>query len=202
MTTLSPRYFDQMYAAAPDPWGFTSRWYEKRKYALSLAMLPAERYGLAFELGCSIGVLTRQLAGRCDQLLACDIAGTAVSAATRRTAGCGNVRVEQRVLPGDWPDGEFDLIVASEVLYYFGGEDLLTAIGRCQNSLRPGGTLLAVHWRHPVAEYPRSGDSVHEALAARPGLAVVARHTEADFVAEVYQRGETAVSVAQATGLI
>ena len=32
---LEPAYFDQMYAESADPWGFTSRWYEKRKYALT-----------------------------------------------------------------------------------------------------------------------------------------------------------------------
>ena len=36
--------FDDMYARSDDPWGFTSRWYERRKYAISLAMLPQERY--------------------------------------------------------------------------------------------------------------------------------------------------------------
>lgn len=202
MTTLSSRYFDQMYADAEDPWGFTSRWYEKRKYALTLAMLPAERYSRAFEMGCSIGVLTRQLADRCDDLLACDVAKAAVDSAARRTAACPNVRVEQRTLPDHWPKDQFDLIVASEILYYFGGDDLLTVIGLCQTSLKRGGTLLAAHWRHPVAEYPRSGDSVHQELAARPGLAMLARHQEPDFIAEIYQRGETAVSVAQSTGLI
>ncbi|MGI9005466.1 MAG: SAM-dependent methyltransferase [Streptosporangiaceae bacterium] len=202
MTTLSPIYFDRMYAAADDPWGFTTRWYEKRKYALTLAMLPAERYGSAFEPGCSIGVLTQQLAARCERLLSCDIAQAAVTAAAQRTADCPNVRIERRALPDDWPDGEFDLIVASEFLYYFGGDDLHAVIDLCHSALRPGGTLLAVHWRHPVAEYPRSGDSVHDALAARSGLALAARHQESDFIAEAYHRGEIAVSVAQSTGLV
>jgi SAM-dependent methyltransferase len=202
MTTLSPDYFDQMYAASGDPWGFTSRWYEKRKYALSLAMLPGERYADAFEPGCSIGVLSEQLAGRCDRLLSCDIAAAAVRAAAARTAGCPQVRVEQRVLPGDWPDGEFDLIVVSEFLYYFGGDDLQAVLDLCRGALRPGGTLLAVHWRHPVAEYPRSGDEVHAALADQQGLVRLADHREPDFVAEVYQRSDgPPVSVAQATGL-
>ncbi len=43
--SLDPGYFDQMYAAAGDPWGLATRWYEARKYALSLALLPDERYG-------------------------------------------------------------------------------------------------------------------------------------------------------------
>ena len=51
--TLGAGYFDGMYAAAADPWGFEERWYERRKYAISLAMLPRERYRAAFEPGCS-----------------------------------------------------------------------------------------------------------------------------------------------------
>ena len=68
--TLGAGYFDGQYAATPDPWGFTSRWYERRKQAISVAMLPAERYRSGFEPGCSIGVLTSMLAARCGTLLA------------------------------------------------------------------------------------------------------------------------------------
>ncbi|HEX3922306.1 MAG TPA: SAM-dependent methyltransferase [Streptosporangiaceae bacterium] len=197
---VEPAYFDRMYAASADPWGFTSRWYEKRKYAITLAMLPHERYAEALEPGCSIGVMTEQLAPRCSRLLSCDVAEAAVQAAARRTAGQPGVRVEQRVLPRDWPAGEFDLIVFSEFLYYFGGDDLRQVLDLSVAALRPGGNLLAVHWRHPVPEYPRSGDNVHEVLAAQGGLSVIAEHREADFVAEVYRRGRP-MSVAQATGL-
>ena len=73
--TLPAGYFDAMYQAAVDPWGFEERWYEQRKYAISLAQLPAARYRRAFEPGCSVGVLTQMLARRCDTLLACDLAG-------------------------------------------------------------------------------------------------------------------------------
>ena len=76
--TLPAGYFDAMYQTAADPWGFEDRWYERRKYAISLAMLPAARYRRAFEPACSVGVLTQMLAGRCDELLACDVAEAAV----------------------------------------------------------------------------------------------------------------------------
>jgi SAM-dependent methyltransferase len=197
---LDPAYFDEMYAASADPWGFTSRWYERRKYALTLAMLPRERYDDAFEPGCSIGVMAEQLAPRCARLLSCDVAAAAVQAATARTAGQPGVRVEQRVLPRDWPEGDFDLIVFSEFLYYFGGPDLQRILDLAGAALRPGGTLLAVHWRHPVPEYPRSGDDVHDVLGRQAGLARLAEHREPDFIAEAYLKGPL-VSVAQATGL-
>ena len=201
--TLSAGYFDAMYASAADPWGFEERWYERRKYAISLAQLPAVRYRRAFEPGCSGGVLTQMLAQRCDALLACDVAGAAVGAAARRTQELPHVRVEQRDIAGQWPSGRFDLIVFSEVLYYFGDHDLEQVLKNAVAALEPDGTLLAVHWRHLVTDYPRSGDDVHHVLARQPGLARLIRHTEPDFLAEVYLRtDETPESVAQATGLV
>lgn len=200
--TLGAGYFERMYQAAADPWGFESRWYERRKYAISAAMLPAERYRRGFEPGCSIGVFSSMLAGRCDQLLSCDLARPAVEAATARVRHLPQVEVEQRTMPGDWPSGRFDLLVFSEFLYYFGDEDLPRVLDLGAAALNEGGTLLAVHWRHPVAEYPRSGDEVHAELAAHPRLARLVSHSEPDFLAEIYLRTDQAArSVAQATGL-
>jgi SAM-dependent methyltransferase len=201
--TLGADYFDGMYSTAADPWGFEERWYERRKYAISLAMLPRERYHAAFEPACSVGVFTRMLAPRCGTLLSCDLAAAAVKATTARTSGLRQVQVEQRDIPRQWPSGRFDLIVLSEVLYYFGDHDLEQVLKHAVDSLEPDGTLLAVHWRHPVAEYPRAGDDVHRMLAAQPGLAPLAVHIEPDFLAEVYIRTEgMPASVAQATGLV
>jgi SAM-dependent methyltransferase len=201
--TLGAAYFDAMYQAAPDPWGFESRWYEQRKYAISLAQLPLRRYRRAFEPGCSVGVLTEMLARRCDRVLACDVAAAAVRAAAKRTQAAPHVLVEQRALPGQWPTGSFDLIVFSEMLYYFGDRDLRAVLDRAVRALQPDGTLLAVHWRHPVADYPRSGDDVHRVLGAQPGLARLVRHAEQDFLAEIFVRTDgRPVSVAQAAGLV
>jgi len=201
--TLPAGYFEAMYRAAPDPWGFAERWYERRKYAISLALLPAERYRRAFEPGCSVGVFSRLLGPRCDWLLSCDLAAAAVQKAGEQTANLPQVRVEQREIPRQWPSGRFDLIVLSEVLYYFGDHDLEQVLKQAAACLEPDGTLLAVHWRHPVADYPRSGDDVHQALAAQPGLARLVSHVELDFLAEVYVRTDGApVSVAQSTGLV
>jgi SAM-dependent methyltransferase len=194
--TLGPEYFEKVYAASSDPWGFTTRWYEQRKYALSLAMLPRRRYADAFEPGCSIGVLTAMLAPRCDRLLSCDVSPEAVEQARQRAPGA---RVERRTLPGDWPAGAFDLIVFSEFLYYLDPADLGRVLKLATGSLKPHGTLLAVHWRHHVPDYPQTGDQVHAALASTC-LSRLSEHREADFLAEVYVNGAP-VSVAAAEGL-
>jgi SAM-dependent methyltransferase len=197
--SLQTEYFEEMYRDSEDPWGFRTRWYEQRKYALSLAALPRPRYESAFEPGCSIGVLTEQLAGRCDRLLAMDPVPRAVEATRRLTEG---LAVETRVgrIPTDWPTGTFDLIVLSEVGYYLDTDALPGLAGRIARSLRPGGDLLAVHWRPKVTDYPSTADQVHLALIRRPELARVVRHSEADFLLEVFRRGD-ASSVAQAEGL-
>ena len=203
MTTMDPGYFRGLYAAGADPWGLADRWYEARKYALSLALLPRERYASAFEPGCSIGVLTAQLAPRCDFLLACDAAAAAVASARARTAGLPGVRVEQRTIPAQWPPGSsFDLIVLSELLYYLGDADLDEVLRLSAGALRPDGHLLAVHWRHDAPGYPRTGDNVHQVLAGHCGLARLARYQDPDFTAEVLARADgDRRSVAQASGI-
>ena len=79
-------YFDALYEACDDPWGFRNRWYERRKRLLTMALLPRERYRRAFEPGCANGELSAQLAARCDSLLATDLNETAVRLASERVA--------------------------------------------------------------------------------------------------------------------
>ncbi|GAA0282302.1 class I SAM-dependent methyltransferase [Cryptosporangium japonicum] len=199
MTTLPTEYFDRMYAADDDPWGFRSRWYEERKYAVTLAALPRRRYRSGFEPGCSIGVLTAALADRCDTLLSTDVAEAAV---TRARANAPGARVEVRRLPDEWPDETFDLIVLSEVGYYLDRAALERLVDATIAGLEPGGDLVLVHWLHPVADYPIDGDTVHAAFSGRPELARTVVHEEADFRLEVYARVPPAArSVAAREGL-
>jgi SAM-dependent methyltransferase len=201
--TVDAGYFRERYAASPDPYGLAERWYEARKYAVSIALLPRERYGDAFEPGCSIGVLTARLAARCDRLLSYDVVPEAVASARARTAGLPGVRVERRAIPADWPPGMFDLIVFSEVLYYFDDADLAEVLHRGTDALRPDGHLLAVHWRRPAPNHPRTGDDVHLTLAAHAGLTRLAHYRDQDFTAEVFARPDGDLrSVAQAGGIV
>ncbi|MGH3278477.1 MAG: Rieske 2Fe-2S domain-containing protein [Trebonia sp.] len=148
--TLGLGYFRDCYAASADPWGLAERWYEARKYAVAVALLTRQRYGATFEPGCSIGVLTALPAPRCDSLLAWDAVPDAVASARARTTGLPGARIEQRAIPGQWPPGSFDLIVLSELLYYFDDADLGQVLGLGVGSLRPSGQLLAVPGWHDL----------------------------------------------------
>ena len=199
--SLPPDYFDAMYAGSPDPWGFRDRWYESRKRAVTMASLPQARYTRAFEPGCSLGMLTTELAARCDVVLAYDPSPAAVDAARAAVNAHSNVEVRRGSVPADWPDGAFDLVVLSEVAYYLDPGDLTVLVERCIPSLVEGGTLLACHWRHEVQDYPATGDQVHEVLGERPELHRVVHHLEDDFVLDVWSHGRTP-SVAHREGLV
>jgi len=187
--TLPVSFFDGMYAAAEDPWSMRTRWYERRKYALTTAVLPRERYGDGLEVGCSVGELTARLADRCDRLTGWDASAAAVDRATRRVAGDQHVRIEQAAVP-DAPLPQVDLLVLSEVLYYLDPTDLQRVTDQVRTAVRPGGTVVAVHWRHLVPEYPQTGDAVHEALRAALPWPRVAAHEEPDFLLDCWAAGD------------
>lgn len=168
--SLTPEYFRGVYAANKDPWGFTTSPYEAAKYQTTLAALPRLRYRRAWEIGCSIGVLTCLLAERCDHLLATDVADEALAQATRRTADQPQVDVKHLALPDQEPEGTFDLIVLSEVGYYFDREDLGRIKQMLLNRLERDAHLLLVHWTPFVPDYPLSGDQVHEFFRGSQGL--------------------------------
>lgn len=200
--SLPPAYFERLYAGDDDPWGFGDRWYEQRKRAVTLAALTCPRYGSAFEVGCSIGLLTQALAGRCDQVLAVDVSTRALELATGRVADAGNVVLERRAVPDDWPSGRrFDLVVLSEVGYYLDAAELVRLADLAVRSLTPDGELLLCHWRHEVADYPLLGDEVHEQLRSRTDLEVAVSHVEPDFRLDVLVAAGRDASVARATGV-
>jgi 2-polyprenyl-3-methyl-5-hydroxy-6-metoxy-1,4-benzoquinol methylase len=159
--TLSEAHFEKLYASNPDPWNFASSTYEKEKYQTTLLALPNPRYLAALEIGCSIGVLTRELAPHCDALLALDAAAAPLEEARRRCDGLPHVRFEQMTTPRQWPTGTFDLILLSEVLYYFCLEDLTRLAAEVSKSLAPRGDVVLVHWTGDT-NYPLPGDEAVE----------------------------------------
>jgi SAM-dependent methyltransferase len=162
--SLPPSYFDELYNADPDPWKFETSEYEASKYAATIAALPKERYKSAFEIGCSIGVLTQKLASRCDSLLSIDVSEPALEKAIGRCQSLSQVRFQLMSVPQRYPKHIFDLTLVSEVGYYWCWEDLRKAQQLMLDHLEPGGHLLLVHWTLYAKDYPLSGDEVHDSF--------------------------------------
>jgi len=192
-TRLPDAYFDRMYEGTDDPWQLSTRWYEQRKYAITMALLPDRRYRHAVEPGCSIGALTARLAQRCDHVTAMDVADAALRSADARLrrAGCRDrVTLYQSSLDVTWPPGPFDLLMLSEVAYYLEADALAAVLARECPRLQRGAKVVAAHWRHVVADYPLTGDAAHAVIAETAGLTSVARYGDRDFVVEVFDTGD------------
>lgn len=192
-----------MYAEAADPWQLESRWYEQRKYAITTALLPHARYRHAFEPGCSVGVLTERLLGHCDHVTSSDISVAALDATRDRLTARG-VRERVTLLRGSldqpWPAGPFDLVVLSEVCYYLQPSMVREVLDREIPRLAPTATVIAAHWRHPVADYPMSGDHANDVIAATAGLHHLGGYRDADVTIDVFDHAGPA-SVAARTAI-
>ncbi len=183
LETYSETYFDELYSDNTDPWQYQTRWYEKRKRDICLAVLPLARYGNGIELGCGNGVFSELLADRCQALVSVDGNTHAVQLAAQRLASMPHVKVIQAVIPSALvtlttgivdADGlsddssaykpAFDLIVISEILYYLSPDDIHKVIAWIRQNLAIGGTLLCCHWRYAIDGFAMTGETVHQRL--------------------------------------
>jgi SAM-dependent methyltransferase len=162
--------FEERYSAEPDPWRTLTDPYERNKMERTLEACGPGPFTAVCDLGAGIGGLTVRLAPRARSLLALDAAPTAVAAARERLATFAQAEVRVAALPDQLPDGPFDLVVASEVLYYLrpGGPERVAAW--LETALVPGGRVVAVHWTGWATDLRHDADEVAATLRARPGL--------------------------------
>ena len=220
----SESYFDALYNDNTDPWQYQTRWYEKRKRDICLAILPQSQYNNAIELGCGNGVLSALLAQRCQVLVSIDGNQRAVQLAKARLAELSHVKVIQGVIPNDlltlkdavleaYPltDGTstnkspFDLIVISEILYYLSSNDIDTVIAWIQQNLAIGGTLLCCHWCYAIEGFAMTGETVHQRLHHAFNLTNSEKHQvtfthqsqmiDSDFLLDIWQRSPDSVAM-------
>ncbi|WP_426138784.1 class I SAM-dependent DNA methyltransferase [Psychrobacter sp. TWR1-1-1] len=221
----SETYFDALYHNNTDPWQYQTRWYEKRKREICLAMLPKSHYHYAIELGCGNGVLSELLAQRCQTLISIDGNQQAVKLAKERLAELPHAYVIQGVIPTILLNLErklidtdslsdnvsatrspFDLIVISEVLYYLEPNDIDTVIAWAQQNIAIDGTLLCCHWRYAIDGFAMTGETVHQRLhqafnAAndKASCQVTFNHqsqvVDSDFLLDVWQNSPNTVAM-------
>ena len=216
-TAYSESYFDALYNDNSDPWQYQTRWYEKRKRDMCLAVLPQAKYTSAIELGCGNGVFSALLASRCQTLVSIDGNKQAVQLAKQRLADVRNVKVIQGVIPSVLPTAKshFDLIVMSEILYYLSPNDIDTVIAWIQQNLAVGGTLLCCHWRYDIDGFTMTGETVHQRLhhafnrisnevnsaqiqqvdSQHPTFTHQSKVVDSDFLLDVWQRSAETVAM-------
>ncbi len=195
--TMGPAEFEARYQREGDPWGYETRPYERAKYDATLAACGPGRFARALELGSSIGVLSVRLSARCTRLVTVDASPTAVSTARRRlvAAGLGGdgedpaaaVDAVLGTIPGDVPDGPYDLVVASEILYYLTPDALTATLARLGEVTGPGARIVAVHWRPAGPERPFTAAEVHAILGEQPWLTHLSTASTDDYLLDCYR---------------
>lgn len=196
MTAMTAPDFEALYRSNPDPWDYERSAYEQEKYRATLDACGPGPFASALELGGSIGVFSALLAPRCQRLTTLDFAPTAVGVARRRLMSHPQVRVLLGALPDDIPAGSFDLVVASEVLYYMREPELVRTFELLRTRMAPAARLVLVHWRPEGAERPLAATAVHEAARAQPWLVPEAavdrsdheRQSAAQYLLDVLRR--------------
>jgi predicted TPR repeat methyltransferase len=167
---LGAEAFEARYRGGRDPWSFEDSAYELNRYRTLITSLRMAAYGTVYEPGCSIGVLTHQLGTMAKRVIACDFAPTAVEQARLRCADETNVEVVCADLRTFAPDAPLDLIVFSEIGYYFSEAELAAMAALLAARLVPDGEFMAAHWLGDSADHVLHGDRVHEILEENLGL--------------------------------
>ena len=161
----SAAFFQAMFQDSQDPWNFAADTYEQSRYRTILQSLHPHRYRRAFEPGCSVGALTEQLAAICDRVDACDFSQAAVEHARLRCDALPGVKVECASLDDKVSFADYDLIVLSEIGYYFSPAAWQRHVDDIAVALQPGAILLASHWLGSSKDHVLSGDEVHNMVS-------------------------------------
>lgn len=139
-------HFDAIYKRSPDPWDVRTSPYELGKRDAARALLGDARFEHALEAGCGEGCLAGDLLlhGQARRATGIDQAEEIVERA-RKSAPEG-LRLVRGRLPDDLPEGPYDLVIFSELLYYLPERDLerLAALTRMQ--MVPGAAMLIVSY--------------------------------------------------------
>lgn len=188
MNWMSIADFEARYRSNPDPWGYTHSEYERQKYAATLAACGPGPFRCALELGSSIGVFSAMLAPRCERLVTIDAAATAVSSARDRLSSHPHVEPILGEIPDSLPDQTYDLVVASEILYYLSPARLRDTLAAVARRMADGARLVAVHWRPSGAERPFDAEQVHLILRGVPRLRSVETGGTDDYLLDVMVR--------------
>src|SRR5690606_10862655 len=95
-----------------------------------------------------------------------DVAATALRTAAQRCGDCAHVRWVHGSVATDVPDETFDLIVLSEVGYYFQADALRRVVRDLRCRFASSVEVVAVHWLGRSADHLLHGDEVHDVLSS------------------------------------
>ena len=168
----------------PDPWSYDSE-YEVAKRNHVLELLPDGPIFSALEVGCAEGHFTALVSPRVGELTAIDISERALERAKSRCAEVTNVTFVNCDIHAQLPDGPFDLILCTEVLYYlYDRYALEDFIARAVERLNPGGHIVLEHPNMVSDDRTQTGFDFNE-IGTDFIAGAFASHGELEFLLEL-----------------
>ena len=167
MNETPSSYFEQLWSTSSDPWDNSGRWYEARKYDLTIA------------------ALTVRPAARAERVTASDRFDAAVDATRVRCHHLTNVTAHVHDIRNGPPAEPYDLAVICECLYYLPLETVVAVLRAWHGRCSPRGHVELVHYRRAVPEHVFTGDDVHAIADDVLGPPVV-ELTDPDFRLAVF----------------
>lgn len=200
LDSTSPAIFDLMYRCKKDPWNYSTSAYEKQKYEETLEAIADRRFGRILEVGCAEGVFTDMLSIHGDEIVAVDVSNTALERAKCRNCENIHIKFDCINIENDCLDGQFDLILCSEVLCYLDTPERVAKVrDKLTEGLEERGCLLLVHMRllkedesghpTPVTGLPRIGaKTVHGVFRESEQLKVVYENIQPLYVVTLLEK--------------
>jgi SAM-dependent methyltransferase len=188
------KLFDRLYTLRPDPWSAAVTYYRYQplKYDTMLSLLPNRTYSRALDLGCGLGIFSRLLAKKAEQVVGVDISQFAVAAA-RDSTTLPNVTFCQTDLRNlrCASLGHFDLVVAADTIYYLpdlSEQALEAAREQLLGVLAPGGILLLVnHYFFQIDSHSRMTRKIHDCFGRARGVRMKSEHRRPFYLASVLE---------------
>jgi len=147
MKTGNRRYeFERLYLEAEDPWNYRTSPYEDAKYrhVLERALAWRRGRGRALEIGCSIGVFSRMLAGEFNEVTGVDLSMEAIVIARAQNLQAPNLTFQRADVSALNLHGAFDVIFCAEVLYYLPRRTGAAVCAALDRRLAPDGVIVLV----------------------------------------------------------
>ena len=169
----SSAFFDSLYRFSPsrDPWDLGDNPIDPAKTDAVAALVRPEVHRRVLEVGCGPGFLTERLGRTAVSVLAVDSSAAAVEVARDRCRGLDGVELRVAHVPDDLrpDDMDFDLVVLSDVGYYFDLDGLRCLVADLRERTSHGAGLIAAHWSGPAPDHRIGADAVHRIIDSELG---------------------------------
>ena len=154
MNNYGPKHFNQQFREDPDPFGYYSSEYEYIKYERTLSEIKRQRQPenveKILELGCANGAFIQRLRSRFEtaEITAVDFSNKALEIARDRVSEVTFRQSEMTNFVKQTAEN-FDLIIASECLYYLSDSntvtDLIQFVDDLYECLRSCGSVISAN---------------------------------------------------------